>query len=94
LTSEQKNAIGNVFDTTDWYQRLSAANGSDASNFARLYTIAGMNHGSGGPSTDQFDMLTPMIAWVEQAAPSPSYLPSAASPPFVRQSATSRRSRH
>ncbi|MFL9993175.1 tannase/feruloyl esterase family alpha/beta hydrolase [Paraburkholderia sediminicola] len=52
-------------DTTDWYQRLMTANGGDASNFARLYTIAGMNHCSGGPSTDQFDMLTPMIAWVE-----------------------------
>lgn len=53
-------------DTTAWYQQLMAANGGDASNFARLYTIAGMNHCSGGPSTDQFDMLTPMIAWVEQ----------------------------
>lgn len=53
-------------DTTDWYQLLMTANGGDASNFARLYTIAGMNHCSGGPSTDQFDMLTPMIAWVEQ----------------------------
>jgi feruloyl esterase len=53
-------------DTTDWYQRLTTANGGDASNFARLYTIAGMNHCSGGPSTDQFDMLTPLVAWVEQ----------------------------
>lgn len=53
-------------DTTDWYQRVATANGGDASNFARLYTIAGMNHCSGGPSADQFDMLTPLIAWVEQ----------------------------
>ncbi|ALE57130.1 tannase/feruloyl esterase family alpha/beta hydrolase [Paraburkholderia sp. RL17-368-BIF-A] len=53
-------------DTTDWYQRLMAANGGDASSFARLYTVAGMNHCSGGPAADQFDMLTPMIAWVEQ----------------------------
>jgi feruloyl esterase len=53
-------------DTTDWYQRLMTANGGDASNFARLYTVAGMNHCSGGPAADQFDMLTPMIAWVEQ----------------------------
>ncbi len=53
-------------DTTDWYQRLMAANGGDASNFARLYTVAGMNHCSGGPTADQFDMLTPMVAWVEQ----------------------------
>lgn len=50
-------------DTTDWYQRLMAANCGDASNFARLYTVAGMNHCSGGPAADQFDMLTPMIAW-------------------------------
>ncbi|CAB3801907.1 Mono(2-hydroxyethyl) terephthalate hydrolase [Paraburkholderia caffeinitolerans] len=52
-------------DTTDWYQRLSTANGGDASNFARFYTVAGMNHCSGGPAADQFDMLTPMVAWVE-----------------------------
>ncbi len=40
----------------------------DADRFfvARLYTVAGMNHCSGGPTADQFDMLTPMIAWVEQ----------------------------
>ncbi|MEX3897792.1 tannase/feruloyl esterase family alpha/beta hydrolase [Paraburkholderia sp. JPY432] len=53
-------------DTTDWYQRLSTASGGDASNFARLFTVAGMNHCSGGPTADQFDMLTPMVAWVEQ----------------------------
>jgi len=53
-------------DTTDWYHRLTTANNGDASTFARLYTVAGMNHCSGGPAADQFDMLTPMIAWVEQ----------------------------
>ncbi|MEM5339860.1 tannase/feruloyl esterase family alpha/beta hydrolase [Paraburkholderia azotifigens] len=53
-------------DTTDWYRRLMVANGGDASNFARLYTVAGMNHCSGGPTADQFDMLTLMVAWVEQ----------------------------
>ena len=25
-----------------------------------------MNHCSGGPSTDQFDMLSALVAWVEQ----------------------------
>jgi len=53
-------------DTTDWYQRVMAANSGDASSFARLFTVAGMNHCSGGPAADQFDMLTPMVAWVEQ----------------------------
>lgn len=64
-------------DTTDWYQRLAAANGGDASNFARLYTVAGMNHCSGGPSADQFDMLTPLIAWVEQGTAPDSVIAAA-----------------
>ncbi|MDB5730433.1 MAG: putative tannase/feruloyl esterase [Variovorax sp.] len=53
-------------DTTNWYERLRTANGGDASAFARFFPVPGMNHCSGGPSTDQFDMLTPLVAWVEQ----------------------------
>jgi feruloyl esterase len=53
-------------DTTSWYDGLRAANGGDASNFARFYRVAGMNHCSGGPATDQFDMLTPLVNWVEK----------------------------
>jgi feruloyl esterase len=33
--------------------------------FARLFHVPGMNHCSGGPSTDQFDLLTPLQRWVE-----------------------------
>jgi len=53
-------------DTTVWYEQLRAANGSDASNFARYFPVPGMNHCSGGPATDQFDMLTPLVNWVEK----------------------------
>jgi feruloyl esterase len=53
-------------DTTAWYEGLRAANGGDASDFARFYRVPGMNHCSGGPSTDQFDMLAPLINWVEK----------------------------
>jgi feruloyl esterase len=53
-------------DTTAWYEGLRAANGGDASDFARFYRVPGMNHCSGGPSTDQFDMLTPLMNWVEK----------------------------
>jgi feruloyl esterase len=53
-------------DTTAWYEGLRGANGGDASNFARFYRVAGMNHCSGGPATDQFDMLTPLVNWVEK----------------------------
>jgi len=53
-------------DTTIWYDALRAANGGDAANFARFFRVPGMNHCSGGPATDQFDMLTPLVAWVER----------------------------
>ncbi len=53
-------------DTTAWYEALRKANGGDASNFSRFFRVPGMTHCSGGPTTDQFDMLTPLVAWVEK----------------------------
>ena len=53
-------------DTVNWYEGLRQANGGDASNFARYYQVPGMNHCSGGPATDQFDMLSPLVEWVEK----------------------------
>lgn len=53
-------------DTTSWYEALRAANSGDASNFARFFRVPGMNHCSDGPAVDQFDMLTPLVAWVEK----------------------------
>lgn len=67
-------------DTTDWYQRLAAANGGDAGNFARFYPVPGMNHCSGGPTADQFDMLTPLVAWVEQGVAPDSVMATARGP--------------
>jgi pimeloyl-ACP methyl ester carboxylesterase len=53
-------------DTQSWYDQLAAANSGSAANFARYYAVPGMNHCGGGPSTDQFDMLTPLVNWVEK----------------------------
>ncbi|CAA2108331.1 tannase/feruloyl esterase family alpha/beta hydrolase [Variovorax paradoxus] len=53
-------------DTAAWYERVQAANGGDASSFARYFPVPGMNHCSGGPATDQFDMLGALVDWVEQ----------------------------
>jgi hypothetical protein len=60
------DAIFSVDDTAAWYDGLQSGNGGDASNFARFYRVPGMNHCAGGPSTDQFDMLTPLVNWVEK----------------------------
>jgi hypothetical protein len=53
-------------DSVTWYKNLATANGGDASNFARLYGVPGMNHCSGGFATDQFDMLSTLVNWVEK----------------------------
>ena len=71
------DAIFSVDDTTAWYDGLQAGNGGDASNFARFYRVPGMNHCAGGPSTDQFDMLTPLVNWVEKGEAPESVIASA-----------------
>jgi feruloyl esterase len=53
-------------DTQAWYERVQGANGGDASSFARYFPVPGMNHCAGGPATDQFDMLSALVDWVEQ----------------------------
>lgn len=53
-------------DTVAWYTGLRKGSGNDVENFARLFPVPDMNHCSGGPATDQFDLLTPLVAWVEQ----------------------------
>lgn len=60
------DAIFSVNDTTRWYDELSTHHGGDASNFARVFRVPGMDHCRGGPSTDQFDVITPLVQWVEQ----------------------------
>lgn len=56
-------------DTVDWYERARAHNSAPIDNWARLFLVPGMTHCAGGPSTDQFDMLTALDDWVEQGRP-------------------------
>lgn len=58
--------VFSVLDTVKWYEALNANNGGKAADFARFYRIPGMPHGAGGPSFDDFDFFTPLVAWVEQ----------------------------
>ena len=48
------------------YEAWSRGSGAPAESFARLYLVPGMNHCRGGPATDQFDLLQPLVDWVEQ----------------------------
>ena len=51
-------------DTIAWYRALLGAD-SHADAYARLFLVPGMNHCSGGPATDRFDMLPVLEDWVE-----------------------------
>ena len=53
-------------DTRQWIERLDKAQGGRASDFARYFPVPGMNHCRGGMATDQFDLLGPLVQWVEQ----------------------------
>ena len=53
-------------DTARWYDGVQNASPDAAASFAKLYLVPGMNHCGAGPAADQFDLLTPLVQWVEQ----------------------------
>jgi len=63
-----------VLGTINYYNAMTNQHGGleAAQKFSRLYPVPNMDHCSGGASTDQFDMLTPLTEWVENGnAPGP-----------------------
>lgn len=59
------DAIFSSDDTLAWLAAVSAQH-ANAAEFAAYFPVPGMGHCSGGPSTDQADYLSPLVAWVEQ----------------------------
>jgi feruloyl esterase len=57
-----------------YYQQMVERHGGleKAQGFSRFYSIPNMGHCNGGPATDGFDFLTPLVNWVENGvAPGP-----------------------
>ena len=71
------DAIFSAEDTRQWVERLGTVKGQPASDFARYFPVPGMNHCSGGVATDQFEVLTPLVQWVEQGVVPQSVLAQA-----------------
>jgi len=63
------DAIFSAEDTRQWVERLNRVNANPGSDFARYFPVPGMNHCSMGPAADQFDLLGPLVQWVEQGVP-------------------------
>jgi len=57
------DSIFSIHDSEAWLRGVQKNTGKD---FAKLYPIPGMGHCSGGPATDQMDILTPLVKWVEE----------------------------
>ena len=54
--------VFSVNDTVETFDAQLRAN----PDRLRLFIVPGMNHCGGGPATDQFDVLTPLVDWVEK----------------------------
>jgi feruloyl esterase len=50
----------------NYYQALVAKNGTDTTDFARLFMVPGMSHCAGGAGPDRNDAVTAVIDWVEK----------------------------
>ena len=66
-------------DTIRWVQAVDQVERGKADRFLRLYAVPGMNHGGGGPSTDQFAAFDALVAWREQGV-APGQLVASARP--------------
>ncbi|HSW04555.1 tannase/feruloyl esterase family alpha/beta hydrolase [Aquabacterium sp.] len=58
--------VFSALDSVNWYEAFRAHHGASTERTTRLYLVPGMNHSRGGIATDQFDLLTPLVAWVER----------------------------
>ncbi len=60
-----------VVGTIKYYEEMADQFGGveQAQKFSRLYPVPNMGHCGGGAATDTFDLLTPLVNWVERDTP-------------------------
>ncbi len=71
------DAIFSADDTVALMQRIDRVAQGRTGDFVRYFPVPGMAHCIGGPATDQFDALSPLVRWVEQGE-APAGLPASA----------------
>jgi feruloyl esterase len=79
VTHGVSDPVFSVNDTMAWWREVNERNGGAAEQFVRLFPVPGMTHCGGGEATDQFDVLAPLMEWVEQGR-SPERIVAAANP--------------
>ena len=71
--------VFSINDTISWVKAVDRHENGKVDRFLRLYAVPGMNHGGGGPSTDQFAAFDALVAWREQGV-APDQLVATARP--------------
>jgi hypothetical protein len=57
--------VFSINDTLAWWQEVNRRNAGKAAEFVRVFPVPGMNHCGGGAATDGYDVLAPLMQWVE-----------------------------
>jgi tannase/feruloyl esterase len=65
LTHGVSDPVFSINDTVQWWREVDTRNDGQAASFVRLFPVPGMNHCAGGAATDLFDILAPLMKWVE-----------------------------
>ena len=63
-------------DTVTWVNKVNSEY-PDTPAWTKLYPVPSMGHCSGGPAVDQFDMIDPLVKWVENGVDPGSVLAKA-----------------
>ena len=66
LTHGVSDPVFSINDTLGWWREVNLRSNKQASSFVRVYPIPGMTHCAGGAATDLFDVLAPLMQWVEK----------------------------
>jgi Tannase and feruloyl esterase len=58
--------VFSINDTLAWWREVDQRAGGKATEFVRVFPVPGMNHCNGGAATDLYDVLPPLMQWVEK----------------------------
>jgi feruloyl esterase len=61
----ESDPVFSLKDTLDWFEAVNRRNNGRAADFARVFPVPGMCHCGGGQATDQYDLFSALVAWVE-----------------------------
>jgi feruloyl esterase len=58
--------VFSIHDTLTWLGEVEQRSQGQAGAFVRVFPVPGMTHCGGGDATDQYDVLAPLVKWVEE----------------------------